>query len=498
MLLSLLATLASAQEVGAIIRPEAEIDLASDRPEEDAAAVRTRIRAWAKGATPHDGSWFLEVRGVNEILIGEDLEGRWEGEIGESGWEGEIAGPVRLRIGNLVERWGKLDLLPVVDVLNPRDLRFGPIQPQEWQRTPVPMAVVEVGNDTFRSETTWLPFAVHDRIAIRGTDWSFIRQGTLEGVAEDAKTWEGGLADVFEQINVTVLDDVADSIADLDPSYRRASDAATLERNTPQDTFLTPEIGQRFVVNGKGFDLAVMGARIHSRQPQAQLNSYLAHLVDEGRLPETSELRTITEIGDTIEVAWPMTWVAGAEASTLVGPIGVRAEGAWTSDEVVRLQWGGARTTPTVAAGLGLDYVHGSSFAVMAEARWKRLLDANGSTLDDPRDLNATTVGMIREELLFSRSDMLQIAGGVRWSTLADRLTLQLGGTYDVVFAEYLVRPSVSYRVSDHLLLEGGAAILGGATAPPKNLKQAMTYEGGLLSYFGQNDAITLGFSWIL
>lgn len=508
-MLFLLATLASAQEVGAILRPDFEIDLAADREGEDAVAARTRVRAWARGETA-DGRWFVEVRGVHELLVGSDLEGRFDGEMGETGWEGKVFGPVRLRAGNLVERWGKLDLLPVVDVLNPRDLRYGPIQPQEFQRSPVPMAVVTVGNDVLRSETTVLPFAVHDRIALRGTDWSFLRPGMLEAQrAEIGRCHEDPARDCWGGETVQLLGDnltqLTGSLGELEPSRRRMMDAALLEKNHPEDSFLHPEIGQRVVVNGPGFDLAVMGAHIHVRQPLAELDPFLADLLQQRRLADQRELPLMLEAAaDPIAVSWPRTWVAGVEGSTLLGPIGVRAEGGWQSHEVVRLQWGGAGTSPSVGAGLGLDYIQGSNLAVMVEARWKRLLHVDGDRLQDPPDLDVEDgVAVLypkrpRERVLFAREDMLQIAGGVRFTTLADRLTVQLGGTYDVVFREYMVQPRLSFRATDGLLLEGGLVLLGGATPPPENLRQAMTFEGGMLSYFGQNDALTLGLVWIL
>ena len=122
-----LATLASAQtsdtEVGFILRPEVAIDLANDRVGEDPAEMRSRFDAFARGDLAN-GRWFLGVRGQHDLLIGEDVEGAWETRMAESGWQGPIGGAVDLRIGNLVERWGKLDFLSQADVLNPRSSNF--------------------------------------------------------------------------------------------------------------------------------------------------------------------------------------------------------------------------------------------------------------------------------------------------------------------------------------------------------------------------------------
>lgn len=476
MTLLLLASLAMAQEVGAILRPELEIDLASDRSGEDAAANRTRVRAWARGDAGDDGSWFIEVRGVHELLAGEDVEGRFDGEVGESGWEGALAGPVRLRVGNLRHRWGKLDYLPVMDVLNPRDLRYGPLQPQVWQRSPVPMAVVTVAGGPIRWETVVLPFAVNDRFAMRGTDWSFVRQGMLEQQVAAMATWEGDTADMLGD-NVSTM---VGSMSAVDPQHRRALDAATLQKGRPADTLVNGEAAQRLIFEGKGFDVSVMGARIHTRQPMAQVAPFLATLLEEQRLADLQEVPLMLDaVAEPIAMRWPYTWVAGADASTVIGPVGVRAEGGWQSRRVVRQPWGGAAVTPSATAGLGVDYVHGSTLQIGLEARYERLLQ--------PPDA-----------LLFARPELLQLAGGVRISALADRLTVQLGGTYDATFQEWMALPTVTWRASDAVELSVGALLLGGATPPPDTLRDAMTYQGGMLSYFQQNDALTVAVAWIL
>ena len=112
-------------DVGFIAEPQVIVDLANDRPREDGVEAWTRLRANASGNLENDSRWFLAVHGEHQTLMGVesqggDLEANWDAWVGESGWEGPLFGSVRLRAGNLVERWGKLDLLPVVDVFTPR------------------------------------------------------------------------------------------------------------------------------------------------------------------------------------------------------------------------------------------------------------------------------------------------------------------------------------------------------------------------------------------
>jgi hypothetical protein len=181
----LLASLALAAETGFILRPELQVDLASDRPGEDVVENRTWLRAFARGDTGDNGRWFFEVWGEHQLLAGDDIEGFWDVRPGESGWEGR-AGPLRVRAGHLIERWGKLDLLPVVDVINPRDTRNGPLTPTEFSRLPIPMITLEAGSDTVRATTILVPFNGVDRVDQRGTDWSISRQRMIRQFGQTA------------------------------------------------------------------------------------------------------------------------------------------------------------------------------------------------------------------------------------------------------------------------------------------------------------------------
>ena len=127
LLLALLAP-AQAAETAFVLAPVVSVDLAHDRPAEDRLEAWTRVDARAEGGDA-EGRWRLAIRAEHALRIGDpssggDTEAAWWITAGESGWEGPV-GPVRIRAGHLVERWGRLDVLPVADVLNGRDLRAG-------------------------------------------------------------------------------------------------------------------------------------------------------------------------------------------------------------------------------------------------------------------------------------------------------------------------------------------------------------------------------------
>ncbi len=481
-MLSLLISIAAAQEVGAVLSTQLGVDLAEDRPGEDHTELHSRVRAWARGDTGRDGSWFLEGRGEHHALAGRDVEGWWEPSLGESGWQGELAGPLRLRAGNLIERWGKLDYLPVADVLNPRDLRNGPMTPQEWQRLPIPMAVLQVGTDaskatSLRSETVLIPFAARDKVWMRGTDWSYIREGMVSQEAERVSGWEGGTAALLGDIIATA----GASAGDLDPSQRRALDNAVGEKGLPQALVYNGEIAQRVELDAPGVDVAVMAGWMRNRQPLTELDPLLSQLLRQYRLPEIDELDALQRAmaGGPLKTSWPRTGFLGAEAATVVGPIGLRAEGAYWSARTTRLWYGGATTTPVVAVGAAADYVRGSSLQLTTEARYEERLNAP-------------------DELLLVAPRDLQLAGGGRLSVASDRFRFQLGGSYSVAFGEWLLLPKVEWRPTSHVRVDVGAVLLDGPWNAPPALPRAYIYEGGPASYFSQNDGLTFGFTWVL
>ncbi|MFT5684726.1 MAG: hypothetical protein ACI8RZ_005670, partial [Myxococcota bacterium] len=139
--LLLLAGAASAEETALTLRSISAIDLAADRTGEDTLETTTRIAASARGGD--ETLWFIGVLGEHTLRTGDDTEALMGIRADESGIDAPV-GPVRIRAGYLVERWGRLDLLSVVDVINGRDLRYGFLTPPDHLRLPAPMARVQV------------------------------------------------------------------------------------------------------------------------------------------------------------------------------------------------------------------------------------------------------------------------------------------------------------------------------------------------------------------
>ena len=75
---------------------------------------------------------------------------------------------------------GRSSTSSTLSIMNPADLRAGPLSTVEAAQVPVPMATVQVGSDTLRMELSYAPFPEGDRVKLVGSDWSLVRPGMLE------------------------------------------------------------------------------------------------------------------------------------------------------------------------------------------------------------------------------------------------------------------------------------------------------------------------------
>jgi hypothetical protein len=475
LLLCALSPLASADrppEVGVVLNPLVAVDLASDRPKEDQLETWTWLQATVR--KPGSTGWFLAIDAEHHTRYGEDLEATWEVRAGESGWTGYV-GPAHLRAGHLVERWGKLDLLPVVDVLNPSDLRAGPLSTVQAARMPVPMARLQLGQGRVRTELVWLPFPSADRVDMVGGDWSVIRPGMLTGFVEEAASWEGGAGVVLAD-GVAALGEGLDS---MDASTLRGLSSGIGRAGQPEATLLTGEAALRLELEGPGIDAALMGGALRSHTPATELAPELRAFLQAGQWPALDTLPELTAaMADPLTARWPRTWFAGTELSTTAGPLGLRAEGGWWSAAVLQTPWLGSALSPKISGGVGVDWVHGSSILLSLEGRYTRYTDAP-------------------DALVLMREQQVDIGGLARVSTLQDRLLFLAAGVYLPAHGEFLARPEVRFRATDRVQLGLGGVLIDGRQAPPRTLTEAMGYGAGPMACFAENDSVFAQLHWI-
>ena len=463
------------------VQPRVVVDLARDRPQEDTIESWTWVHARASGPAAN-GRWFLAVQADYAVLIGTgpgtDVEAAPNLWVGESGWAGDI-GPVFVRAGHLIERWGALDILPVADVLGARDLRAGPLVPIDHARVPTPTLRLEVGEDKLRAGLLVLPFGAQNRVPLWGTDYSLLRQGMVEGLLADASTWSDDPL-LAEQLS-SLFGGLSDSVAALDAQTRRGLEAGLGTTGTPRPLWEAGEVGLEVQSRLGPVNLALTSAWMRSRVPAPRLDPQLASFITSQTLPGLAELESTTAAldSDLLSSDRPRTLQAGLTADTLVGAFGVRAEGNYTSAMVVPMPYFDYALSPQWAAGLGIDRATSTRLTLLAEGRWRHLTNP-------PSD--ALMVGL---------PDHLDVAAGLRSSLARDRLTAELVVLYDITFGELGAQPSVRYRFADTFDAGLGAVVFASPTAAAVTWTDAVDYGGGLIGYASDTDALWLDVRWM-
>jgi hypothetical protein len=303
-----------------------------------------------------------------------------------------------------------------------------------------------------------------------------MRQGYSTELLNEMYGWADQQDGTFKDVVASSIRASLVAAEELDPQNRRMQDQALITQQLPE-SFGDGDLAERLEWAGRNVDLALFGGYVRSRQPQLLLDPVLQQAIRSESIPvqDLAEVQAFTEAtaGGPMNSGWPRTGLVGMDGSALVGPLQLRLEGMYRTAQVIRLTYGDAGVVPSFGAGLGVDWFQSAKFQVTAEGRFTHLDGAP-------------------ENLIFARPDQVQVAAGVRWLGARDRLTVQLGGMYDLSFQELLARPTASWRFSDHVSAELTGLILTGSTPAPTGVFDAFTFQGGPVSYFQGNDSVAL------
>jgi hypothetical protein len=294
----------------------------------------------------------------------------------------------------------------------------------------------------------------------------------MEDFVSGMAGWEGDSAIVLAE----PIEQLSNALRDLDPSTQRALGNAASASGRPEATGINGNVGARFAVESTGIDGALVVASLRSPIPLTRLSSRYRSMLQSETLPSFDALG---ELGAEapLSSAWPRTWMTGAEVSTVLGPVGLRAEGAWWSNKVHQQTWLDATTRSTTAGGLGLDYASGSWLFVGIEGRWQHMMHP------------------IKRPFL-TQTDVFEIGATTRLSLAGDRLLISAATVVNPTFSEGLARPEIRWVSSDTLSFGIGAILLYGEVPPPADLADALTYAGGPISMMSENDAVFFTLRW--
>lgn len=190
-----------------------------------------------------------------------------------------------------------------------------------------------------------------------------------------------------------------------------------------------------------------------------QVDWSLSYSTTYDRFPDLSVL-SAGPAGATIGLQHNRIHVFGGDLATTVGPLGLRAEAAYSRTKDTAGNDPGVKNA-LFSGVLGVEYSLIENLTVNAQYLYRHVFDfvAPSSIADPNATLLATQVA-----LLSNQNEENQHGASVRvsYKLLHETLEPELAAVAWMTGAGWLVRPKVTYSLSDRVRLIGGAQFFGG------------------------------------
>jgi hypothetical protein len=259
----------------------------------------------------------------------------------------------KLRVGEQIVSWGRMDLASAADVLERRDLRWGPSLDPSGLRLPAPIARLDLQlHRAFDLSLAWAVVALPHRFELAGTSWSILGPGIL------------GTANGSEALN----------------RIAQATDASTFVR--VQDAFVQAssapprldggDLATRGTIHLGGADLAFTYGYVRSKVPVIAADRALVDVLTVGNLASALNLVSALEEGrPLITTEYPRYHQLALDLEGTAGPFVLSWELGFTPSRPLfvpdpsslprRVDSGLAQ------GGLRMQYTRGEDFGLVSE-----------------------------------------------------------------------------------------------------------------------------------
>jgi Protein of unknown function (DUF1302) len=273
---------------------------------------------------------------------------------------------LRLKVGNQILSWGRLDVGSAADVLGAYDLREGPAIDLDALRIPTPTATATwFPVDAFQLDVAYTPFFTPHRFDVAGTNYAIVGPNAPAAVAAAFRTIRG----------------------QLDPSSYASLTADFARINAPDARPDNGELGTRATWRSGPYDLALTYGFVRSKIPSLALAPDLAALLaNPGDLTSAARVNAKIQNGEHLlaatydryhQIALDLEGTAGQ--FTVAGEVGVSPERTlFVRDPDTGLP--SAVRTPVAQAGLKATYAKEETFAISAEASVLTATQGSGAT----------------------------------------------------------------------------------------------------------------------
>ncbi len=350
---------------------------------------------------------------------------------------------LRLKVGNQILSWGRLDVGSAADVLGAYDLREGPAIDLDALRIPTPTATATwFPVDAFQLDVGYTPFFTPHRFDVAGTNYAIIGPNAPAAVAA-----------AFQKLR-----------GQLDPSSYAAITADFARVNAPDARPDNGELGSRATWRTGPYDLALTYGFVRSKIPTLTLAPELVALLGSGNatnLTAAGQVNAKLQNGEHLlsasydryhQIALDLEGTAGP--FTVAGEVGVSPQRTlFVRDADTGLP--SAVRTPVAQAGLKATYAKEETFAISAEASVLTATQGSGATyfvLGPHRRIGIAFVA-VHDELGHHVLD-------------AAALATTSGPSFSLI-------PRYGYKLTDALVVGAGAALFAGPRGDDGSLATA-------------------------
>jgi hypothetical protein len=374
--------------------------------------IRPDLKAHVSGRM----TWFawFEEDGAARYELDPELRDTWlQWSLGDS---------TSLIVGNQTWSWGVSDVFPVADGINPRDLIHGYTTSLETPKIPVfGVTLRSALGDHLRFEAVWVPFFVPDRAAVFAHDFAILGE-----VLGSSSAFISTMQAQLDALHPSIIDDVQPLLV-------------ATER--PDEGLENSSAGLRLAANVRGVDLGASYFFGWDRIPVFAVPSD-----DELGEALPGLLSGETAVTDLFASSHARRHWVGVDLAVALGDFIVRGESAWTPKKTIYRDDLSSVRLPIVESTGGLEYSWETTITAMVEVFHRHIFD-----LPEGADL------------FLAGQDQLQIAAvlATRWLEF-DALQITLAGMYGITQGDFILSPSVTWKVSDTFQVEAGGRLFEG------------------------------------
>jgi hypothetical protein len=330
---------------------------------------------------------------------------------------------MELALGRRVLTWGKTDFTRPLDVLNPLDMRDGPVDVTATQKLGVfnLEATQTVGNFSF--SFIWIPFFQPNRVDLFGSDWSMLKP-QLALPIPDAYS---GLLDVIHPTR-----------------YEEMQGLMSATTDPPQDGILGADYALRITGNVAGVDLGLAYTYQWDKMPMVDIDAEKLTGSMLGVIGGDS--KSIEALRQAMKIEYKRRHVVGGDFGFTLGNFTLKGDVAFFHEHTFYKTDFESLRRPALTWAFQIDYLHQDILAISLEFSHQAIFGLPADT-----------------ELLFMDENLMRLSGSIQVRFGPRRkFQLQLGGMYGITQQDAVLTPRFTWRHSSAFSLNVGAVLFFG------------------------------------